>query len=306
MTVLKIDCNSSAMKTLLRCKITIDEDGIDMLWGILALHISFGWEEESLPTGETVFIIHAESQDFFDNLVADVKQSLPQAVIVVDEIAKEDWSLAWREYFTPIACGKRFMVLPPWLKDDTELEQRIPIIIEPKSAFGTGHHNTTALCLGVISELLEQGRLSEGMQFLDIGTGSGILGLGCCLSGLYGIGVDIEIPSIENAKENILLNNIASYDTVKKEGFDVRLGSVELVQGQDFELVVANILARPLIELAGQILPLVRTGGCLVLSGILNVQAKDVEEAYQALGLGAACVVVDADWVALVWDNVGI
>ena len=82
--------------------------------------------------------------------------------------------MAWREFFTPVRAGQ-FIVLPPWLFESTPLEGRKPIIIEPKSAFGTGHHNTTVLCLEAITELLASGRLKAGQRFFDVGTGSGIL-----------------------------------------------------------------------------------------------------------------------------------
>ncbi len=282
----------------------VDEDQIEMLWGILALYVSFGWEEESLPTGETLITIHNESQEFISSLAHAIQENIPQARIELDEIAQQDWTKAWREFFTPITCGKHFIVLPPWLQNNTELQGLKPIIIEPKSAFGTGHHNTTALCLRVISNLLESGRIKSGMEFFDIGTGSGILSLACAISGLYGFGVDIEIPSIENAKENILLNKIPSYDKQKKQGIDLALGSVELAQGRSFDLVLANILAGPLKDLARDIVPLVAKGGCLVLSGILHIQAKDVEDAYMAEGLGEANIIHDGDWVALVWENI--
>ncbi len=291
------------MKNLIRCKITVTEDNIELAWGLLALHINFGWEEESLPTGETLFTIHAESSDFINNIVESFKQSLPQALIIIDEIPLEDWTEAWREFFTPINCGNIFVVLPPWLKESTDTKNRTPIIIEPKSAFGTGHHNTTSLCLGVMSDLLERKIINKGMNFLDIGTGTGILGLGCALHGLYGIGVDIEIPSVENSNENKSLNNIPDYDPVKKQGFDIQLGSVELVQGQSFDLVLANILAGPLKELAGEIIPLVQKGGCLVLSGILGIQAQDVANVYMEKGLPAPKIIEDGDWVALVWES---
>ncbi len=292
------------MKKLIRCKITVTEDQIELAWGLLALHINFGWEEESLPTGETLFTIHAESAEFINKITDSFKRDIAQASIIIDEIPLEDWTEAWREYFTPIECGNIFVVLPPWLKDSTNTEGRTPIIIEPKSAFGTGHHNTTALCLGVISDLLERERINKGMNFLDIGTGSGILGLGLALHGLYGIGVDIEIPSVENSNENKQLNNILAYDSAKKQGFDVQLGSVELVQGQSFNVVVANILAGPLKELAADIIPLVKKGGCLILSGILGIQAQDVINVYTALGLAKPSIVEDGDWVAIVWEEV--
>ncbi len=292
------------MKKLIRCKIKVEESQVEILWGVLALYVSFGWEEESLPTGETLITIHNESQEFIDSLVSAVQEYIINAQIELDEIIEQDWTEAWREFFTPISCGKHFMVIPPWLKDSTDFQGRKPIIIEPKSAFGTGHHNTTALCLQVISDLLERECICKGMEFLDIGTGSGILSLACSISGLYGLGVDIEIPSIENAKENLVLNQIPTYSKQEKQGIDLKLGSVELAKEQSFDLVLANILAGPLKDLANDIVPLVAKGGCLVLSGILNIQADDVVKAYMAAGLGQARVVNDGDWVALVWENI--
>ncbi len=290
------------MNILYRCHITVDEDAVEILWGLLALHVSFGWEEESLPTGETRFCIHCESKEFLDTLAQDVQAAQPMAVIEMSEIPQKDWTEAWREYFTPIACGSRFMVLPPWLEESTDVGQRQSIVIEPKSAFGTGHHSTTALCLGVVSDLLDSGRIGAGMEFLDLGTGSGILGLGCCHFGLYGIGTDIDQLAVDNALENRELNGIEAYNAEQKSGFDVALGSVEAVQGRTFDVVLANILAKPLIELAPELVKLRKEGGCLVLSGLLVIQAEDVQAAYRAQGLPAARMITEGDWAALVWD----
>ncbi len=290
------------MKTLYRCQIIVEEEAVEILWGLLALHISFGWEEESLPTGETLFRIHCENREFIDTLTQAVQGAVPMASIEVSEVEHKDWTEAWREYFTPIACGKRFMVLPPWLVDSTDLEGRQAVIIEPKSAFGTGHHSTTALCLGVVSDLLDSGRITAGQEFLDLGTGSGILALGCCHSDLYGIGTDIDSLAVDNALENREINGVGAYDAAQKKGLEVLLGSVEAVQGRTFDVVLANILARPLIELAPELVKLRKADGCLVLSGLLVVQADDVEAAYMAEGLPKARRVTEGDWAALVWE----
>ncbi len=146
----------------------------------------------------------------------------------------------------------------------------------------------------MLSDLLDAGRVKAGMEFLDLGTGSGILGVGCCLSGLTGVGADIDPLAVENARENRTLNGV--------RGFEILSGSTEAVAGRAFDLVLANILARPLRELAPDIVKLLRPGGCLVLSGLLEVQADDVEAAYTALGLPCARRIVEGDWTALVWE----
>ncbi len=290
------------MEKLIRCEIIVDEADVEILWGLLALHISFGWEEESLATGETCFRIYCESKEFIDTLCLAVTQSAPMSRVELLEVPNEDWTKAWREFFTPIACGTHFLVLPPWLASNTELQGRTPIVIEPKSAFGTGHHSTTALCLEAISSLIEKGRIQQGMEFLDLGTGSGILGLGCCHFGLFGVGTDIDTLAVDNALENRELNGIPAYDATKKQGFDVVHGSTEILSGRKFDLVLANILAKPLKELAEDIIALRNDCGCIILSGLLVIQAKDVEAAYTALGLPAAKMITEGDWAALIWE----
>ena len=282
------------MNTLIRFDILVAEEDLDGLSGVLALHVPFGWEEESLPTGETNCRVHCGNREFMDTLAEQIRRCVPAAQISESTVPEEDWTLAWREYFTPIACGRRFLVLPPWLRDTTDLQGRTPVVIEPKSAFGTGHHATTALCLGVLSDMLDAGRIRPGMEFLDLGTGSGILGLGCCLAGLHGTGTDIDQLAVENALENAVINNV--------QGFEILSGSVEAVAGRRFDVVVANILAQPLKDLAPEIVGLMGEGGCLVLSGLLVIQADGVEAAYTALGLPAARRVTQGDWAALVWE----
>lgn len=279
----------------MKIDITVMEDQVELLTALLAMSVPFGWQEQSLATGETCFTIHCDNAVFVDEVLTGLQAKMPSISVEKSTVAQQDWTKAWREFFTPVPCGTRFLVLPPWLRD-TPLEGRTPILIEPKSAFGTGHHATTALCLRVISDLFDNGRLQAGMNFLDLGTGTGILGIGCCGHGMHGIGTDIDLLAIENAHENAELNTV--------ENFELVLGSTEVVQGREFDFVVANILANPLKELAADIRALIKPGGCLVLSGILEVQAQGVEDAYVALGLPAAVRIVDGEWAALVWENV--
>ena len=286
------------MKTIHRLEIVVAESEYDCATGLLALEVPFGWEEQSLPTGETRFRVHCEQKDFLERLQQLLKQTVPAAESALSELEETDWLAAWRQFFTPVCCGKHFVVLPPWLADTPDFPRRTPILIEPKSAFGTGHHATTALCLRVVSDLLEAGRLQEGQQFLDLGTGSGVLGIGCCKFGLTGEGLDIDPLAVDNALENRALNAIAP------ESFTVAEGSIGAVAGKQFDLVLANILARPLTEMAADIVRACRSGGCLVLSGLLEIQADGVTAAYRAQGLPEPRRIIDGEWAALVWDSI--
>ena len=286
------------MKTIHRLEIVVAESDYDCATGLLALEVPFGWEEQSLPTGETRFRVHCEQKDFLERLQQLLKQTVPAAESALSELEETDWLSAWRQFFTPVCCGNHFVVLPPWLADTQDFPGRTPILIEPKSAFGTGHHATTALCLRVVSDLLEAGRLQQGQHFLDLGTGSGVLGIGCCKFGLTGEGLDIDPLAVDNAVENRALNAIAP------ENFTVAEGSIDAVAGKQFDLVLANILARPLTEMAADIVRACRPGGCLVLSGLLEIQADGVTAAYRAQGLPEPRRIIDGEWAALVWDSV--
>ncbi|WP_299392395.1 50S ribosomal protein L11 methyltransferase [uncultured Desulfovibrio sp.] len=283
------------MKQIYRLEIVAQEDAYDRVCGLLALEVSFGWEEENLPTGETRFRIHCEQESYLSDLQDRIRRAVPDVCQTLSAVEEKDWVDAWKQFFTPVCCGSRFVVLPPWLADSPEFAERTPIIIEPKSAFGTGHHATTALCLRVISDLLDEGRLAAGQRFLDLGTGSGVLGIGCCKYGLRGEGLDIDPLAVDNALENRELNRIAP------EAFTIGAGSIEAVKGRTFDLVLANILARPLTEMAPDIVAARAADGALVLSGLLVIQADGVEAAYRACGLPEARRIIDGEWCALVW-----
>ncbi|MDO5536728.1 MAG: 50S ribosomal protein L11 methyltransferase [Desulfovibrionaceae bacterium] len=282
---------------LIRLDMEAPEEAYDVVTGLLTLMVSTGWEELSLENGNTLFRVHCANAGLIQDVRQAVSASVPEVSCSTDSIVAQDWLNSWKEFFTPVPCGKRFVVLPPWLKDTAARDYpgRQAIVIEPKSAFGTGHHVTTALCLAALSDLLDEGRINAGQTFLDLGTGSGVLGLGLCLSGLAGEGWDIDPLSMDNALENRVGNGL------EEAQFPLGLGSVDKVAGRRFDVVVANILARPLIEMAPELAACVKPGGVLVLSGILGIQADGVAQAYTACGLGQPARVNSGEWAALVW-----
>lgn len=300
------------MPALHRLDIVVPEADFPLAEALVARHVSFGWEEESLPTGETRLRVHCEEDQVLDALAGEVRGLLPEAVLSRVEVPAQDWMAAWRDFFTPVPVGD-FLILPPWLAD-SDPQGRLPILIEPKSAFGTGHHPTTTLCLDALSRLRASKVLRPGQSFLDLGTGTGVLGIACAKLGLRGLGLDIDPLAVGNAAENRALNRV-------EDAFDVRSGSADAVAGQTFDVVVANILAAPLRDMAASIMSLVRPGGCLVLSGFLRVQTPGLEEAYAPMGtpgrLTAPSAVGDPtrcagpddpaadEWVCLTWPALG-
>ncbi len=256
-------------------------------------HASWGWEEEEGPEGVRCNVYFAEPPQA-QAFTCELKNVWPGLEVEYSDLGNTDWSSAWKEFFTPIAVGDCFEIRPSWLEGESELE---PLIIEPKMAFGTGHHATTFLCLRAICELRKAGKLCAGQRFYDLGTGSGILSIACARLGLTGLGVDIDPVAIDNARENCGLNNVA-------DAVDIRLGSVADMEGGElFDLLVANILSGPLILMAQDIMKRLRPGGILVLSGLLVEQAGQVEKAYRALGTPHKLEM--NEWCALIWDCKG-
>lgn len=275
-------------------EITAEEAAYERILALLAMDAAFGWEEKSLPTGETVFKIHCENHELLER-ISSAAESMNDAnagsiTCRMGVVAQTNWLEAWKEFFTPVLCGTRFVVLPPWLAG-SDYDKRTKIIIEPKSAFGTGHHATTVLCLEALDELADNGVLEQGKTFLDIGCGSGILGIAAAKCGMGGLGVDIDELAIANAAENRAINNV--------DALELKLGGVEDRGNNTFDLVTANILARPLIELAPQISASLNPGGWLILSGILDIQADSVENSYIAQGLKPVKRIAKDEWRAI-------
>ncbi len=261
-----------------------------------------GWEELTAPaTRDLTFRFYLEPESPLAKVVEDyVPGRWPMARVTTEAQEQQDWAAAWKEFFTPIDIGGRFEIVPPWLAD-ADHHGLEPIIIEPKMAFGTGHHATTALCLGGIANLVETGRLKKGDSFLDLGTGSGILAIGLVKLGCVGVAVDIDPQAVFCAAENLALNGLPPSGT---PGAPVQLavgGLESLSPDMQFDCIVANILAQPLIDMAPHIVKHMKPGGALMLSGILTTQAQAVADAYVRQGMPEPDRKDEGEWSGLFW-----
>jgi ribosomal protein L11 methyltransferase len=184
----------------------------------------------------------------------------------IEHIADQDWERSWMDNFQPMRFGQRLWIVPSW--HAAPQPEAVNLLLDPGLAFGTGTHPTTALCL----EWLD-GQALEGCTVIDFGCGSGILAIAALLLGApQAIGTDIDPQALEASRDNAGRNGI---DPAR---FPVYLPA-DMPQ-QPAEVVVANILAGPLVSLAPQITALVQAGGRLALSGILAEQAEEVRAAY--------------------------
>ncbi|WP_462379696.1 50S ribosomal protein L11 methyltransferase [Pseudomonas sp. Marseille-QA0892] len=185
---------------------------------------------------------------------------------VIEHIEDQDWERSWMADFHPMRFGQRLWIVPSW--HDAPEPDAVNLALDPGLAFGTGTHPTTALCL----EWLD-GQALAGQDLLDFGCGSGILAIaGLLLGAREAVGTDIDPQALEASRDNAERNGIA------EASFTLYLP--EQMPDRTFDVVVANILAGPLVTLAPTITRHVRADGLLALSGILAEQAEEVRQAY--------------------------
>ncbi|MCR5813609.1 MAG: 50S ribosomal protein L11 methyltransferase [Desulfovibrio sp.] len=280
------------MPTLFQLTLLAKEEESENVTGLLALYAQEGWQEELLPTGETRFLVFTHEKQKAQSIEEAILSRTSAVETTLTEREEQDWLSTWKENFTPVNCGSRFVVLPPWRKDDYDARDRLPIIIEPKNAFGTGQHATTALCLTLLADAWENKQIPSSEPFLDLGTGSGILAIAAAKLGLSGKGLDIDADALENARENATQNQVA-------QKLQFLQGSIEEVQNEHFGLIFANILADPLIAMSQPIAEALGQKSLLILSGLLEIQAENVQKAYLSQGLKLTSKRLQDEWCAL-------
>ena len=203
-----------------------------------------------------------------------------------------DWVSHSLEGLGPVRAG-RFFVHGSHDRDKVKPGD-LAIEIDAGQAFGTGHHGTTVGCLELIADVMEH---EKPQNALDLGTGSGILAIGIALiKPIRILATDIDPIAIKVAKENFALNGVAKTITaITATGLD----DEEIKKRVPFDLIVANILANPLIELAPQMVPALKKGGSIVLSGILEEQHDRVVKAFEAAGAKYIKTLHHEGWVAI-------
>lgn len=274
--------------------------------------------EFSLPSGREPPVISAEEADPSDEerwqvtayvedepdemLIADLLALVPSASradLVIERLAAQDWLTLSQQGLQPITAG-RFHVYTE-AHADTLKPGQIGIRIEAGQAFGTGQHATTAGCLTILDRLANNGHAFANI--LDLGTGSGILALAAVKRWPHArlIASDIDPVSVEVAAENVEMNGervgseAGAIELVAADGFD----DPRLTARAPYDLVLANILAGPLIALAADIAAVMAPGGNLLLAGLLTEQADDVIAAYAAAGCRLFERHVVGDWPTL-------
>lgn len=193
----------------------------------------------------------------------------------------EDYENVWKQFYTPIEIGEKLVVVPKWLKHSDN--GRNAVYIDPGMAFGTGKHETTSMCL----KLLDSTDLQD-KTVADMGCGSGILGIAAMKLGAKSCMMnDIDPQAVKAAKENAELNGVDC---------TILLGDLKN-DGEQFDVIIANITADVLIRLSSVIESTAKKGTTVILSGIINERADDVVKAYGKFLLKDR--IKDGEWQAL-------
>lgn len=235
---------------------------------------------------ETIVSALFDAETDTDALLASLTAQLGAAPADyrMEQLADQAWERAWMDDFKPMQFGERLWIVPSWAEPMSG--DAVNLRLDPGLAFGTGTHETTAMCLRWLD-----GADLTGKTVLDFGCGSGVLAIAALLLGAErALACDIDPQALMATRENAALNGVA-------HRLDACLPE-ELPPHATFDLVIANILAGPLVELAPQLLGHCAPGGELVLSGILAEQADAVEAAYTPT-LRFAPRARDGDWVRL-------
>lgn len=213
-----------------------------------------------------LFPADAAMESITDQLTTTFGDTLPKYRIEILE--DKDWIREWMDQFQPMKFGNRLWIVPSWTQAPEP--DAVNLMLDPGLAFGTGTHATTSLCLQWLDA-----HPPEKLSVIDYGCGSGVLGIAALLLGCESMcGIDIDPQALLATRQN------AEQNGIREDQYNVYLPAQAPHETAD--LVLANILAGPLITLSDDISSRVNAGGHLILSGILSTQAQDVLAAYQA------------------------
>jgi len=278
------------MKNFFVYKIYTQPFNADLLSGILwEFDISGLIEEE-----DHIKIFTSEDSDISAEIIRDSLRKLREDKLVnsfkVEKELLEDknWNELWEKSREVIRVSDRIVIRPSF-KEYAAKENEIVLTIDPKMSFGTGEHQSTKLVLRLLEKYVK-----KGMKVLDVGSGTGILAIAAVkLGATKAVAVDFDETCFDNCKENCELNGVS--DTI-----EILTGEIDIVEENDFDLILANIQKNVLIEIAEKIKSRLRKAGKVILAGLLEEDKKDIETKYHSLGFRTEHIEKMDEWIAIV------
>ena len=250
---------------------------------------SLEMQGESVDAETILTRVKAELEDLRDFM------DIGEGSVTVDETEDIDWINNWKQYFHQFYIDD-ILVIPSWEDIKAEDTDRMVLHIDPGTAFGTGMHETTQLCIRQLRKYI-----TPETELLDVGTGSGILAILSLMFGAkHAVGTDLDICAIEAVAQNCEANGIAP------EQFEMMIGNIitdkevqDKVGYECYDIVVANILADVLVPLTPVIVNQMKKGGIYITSGIIDDKEQTVVDAVKAAGLTVLEVTYQGEWVSV-------
>ena len=254
--------------------------------GIAYLNFYLDVDEDKEKVLADVRAALAEMQEFLD---------LGECTITESETEDKDWINNWKQYFKQFYVDD-ILIIPAWEEVKPEDRDKMIIHIDPGTAFGTGMHETTQLCIRQLKKYV-----TKDTELLDVGTGSGILSIiALKLGARHAVGTDLDPCAVPAVEENKEVNGIPV------EAFDMMIGNIiddkevqDKVGYEKYDIVTANILADVLVPLTPVIVHQMKPGAVYITSGILDVKEEVVKEAVVAAGLEVVEVTHQGEWVSV-------
>lgn len=238
----------------------------------------------------------AQISAYIEQLKQSIEQLKSYSIDVGDvhithkEIEEADWANEWKQYYKPIKITDRLVIKPTWEHYDASPDELI-IELDPGMAFGTGTHETTALCLRTIEQVLQ-----EGDEVIDIGTGSGILAIAAAkLGAKHVLAIDLDPVAVTSAEDNVKLNKLGDRITVL-EGDLLNVGAIQ----KPVQLIIANILADIILTFVEDVYDILEQGGKYIASGIIKQKETEVVARLRAVGFTIEAQMHENDWVAII------
>ena len=236
----------------------------------------------------------SEKEQILNDFLQQITARFPGTaapILTTSHIDEEDWGKNWKEHFKPIQITPRVTIKPSW-EDYKNSADEIVIEMDPGMAFGTGHHASTRLALKFIDACFIADS-PHPRTALDVGTGTGVLGMACALFGADKVlGIDNDPDAVAAAQENIARNNLGKKVTITGQD----LTTVK----EPFDLVIANITSNVLTEMAEQLFHCMAPGGQLILAGILTgEQEQSIQKTFTSLGLRHLATSYEDEWASL-------
>ena len=243
-------------------------------------------EKDHDSTLEEVQAAVRELADFVDIGEATIEKSQTEDI---------DWMNNWKKYWKPFKVDEHIIIKPTWETVEDVPEDTLVVELDPGTAFGTGTHHTTRLCITQLKKYMQ-----PGQSILDVGCGSGILSIIALLLGAKeASATDVDVHAVEAALENAGVNGIQSDiytvltgDVISDEDFRHRVGE------HKFDMVLANIFAEIIIPLSGVVKEMMRTGALFITSGIIDEREEDVRKALTENGFEIMEVTHSGGWVS--------